>query len=578
MKKTFLLLTALFLGGIVMAGPVGPEKARKAAEGFLQTKKLQDVSSLAGLSNVYVFQCESGRGFVMVAGDDRVNPILGFSFDQPFVETTISPEMHYWMTRFSGQISSSESVESPISVQEKWNQLVNGQTLVSAKADSVAPLLETTWNQTPKYNMFCPGEGGDGTNNCPVGCLALAYAQIMKYYEFPKHGYGSNSYNWESVYDDWTYGTLYARFDSVNYKYDKMPNRIQNSTSILDVRATAWLCYQVGIAIDMHYTRNGSGGFMITEYTHECTSDPVYEDMATEFRIPRHFGYKYRDAALRREYSDSAWVAELLADIDAARPIHYAGWYYNEEGTAIESGHAFVLDGYVRRGGELYYHVNWGWGGSGNGWFLLDALDPGNMTFDDLQGAILGLEPDHSRLTMTDNLAVERHGRNFRCMVANIGTESFEGLFGVRLTNETDTLWLVAPTQKTLVAGDTIDFGMIHYPHSIPSGTYKATAMYGYSERSMLPIADFEFSNHCDVYIDLDVEKTDDEADFVVTAREGLIRISNLTSNQPVEVVDMMGRRVAFAMNPDEIQDFQIPVTGVYVVRQGRQARKIVVR
>lgn len=573
-----ILMACLALGGLTVAGPVGPEKARKAAESFMQTTKLVDVTSQARVSDVYVFQREDGNGFVMVAGDDRANPILGYSYDQPFVENDVSPEALYWMKRFSGQMHSTGQTQGDAKVQRQWNQLMEGRTLESTKSDSVGPLLTSTWNQTPKYNMFCPGEGGDGTDRCPVGCLALAYAQIMRYYQFPKHGYGTNSYNWENDYDDWTYGTLYGRFDSVNYKYDKMPDRISNSTSILDVRATAWLCYQVGIAIDMHYTKGGSGGYMITEFTRECSDRYVDPGVATEFRIPRHFGYKYRDAAVRRDYTDSAWVAELLADIDAARPIHYAGWYYNDEGTAIESGHAFILDGYVWRDGQLYFHVNWGWGGGANGWFLLDAMDPGDMTFDEVQGAILGLEPDRSRLTMTADFSVERHGRHFSCKVANIGTEDYEGLFGIQLTNETDTLWLMSPTAKQLAAGDTVDFAAGLDPHAIPTGTYKATAKYGYNDRNMLGIADFEYSNHCDVYVDLGVEDMVRELPFTVTVVDGVLNVSEIHDCAPVEVVDMMGRRVACQSAHGASVQIAVPVSGVYVIRVGQASRKVVVR
>jgi hypothetical protein len=61
--------------------------------------------------------------------------------------------------------------------------------------------------------------------------------------------------------------------------------------------------------------------------------------------------------------------------------------YYNGFGSG---GHAFNVDGYQ---GTDYFHFNWGWSGSYNGYFYLNNLNPGGNNFTYGQGAIVNFYP-----------------------------------------------------------------------------------------------------------------------------------------------------------------------------------------
>ncbi len=73
-------------------------------------------------------------------------------------------------------------------------------------------------------------------------------------------------------------------------------------------------------------------------------------------------------------------------EIDEGRPIQYRG-------SGPAGGHSFVLDGY-QGADNNYFHFNWGWGGYADGYFYVSNLNPGSYTWNDYQGAIIGIEPN----------------------------------------------------------------------------------------------------------------------------------------------------------------------------------------
>jgi hypothetical protein len=131
--------------------------------------------------------------------------------------------------------------------------------------------------------------------------------------------------------------------------------------------AVATLLYHVGVSIDMNYGPSSSG----------CSPSKIATGFGTYFK------YKPVTFVYRSSYSPSVWQGKLTTDLNAARPIVYTG-----TGTG---GHAFVCDGYT---GTDYFHFNWGWNGSSDGYFYLDDLTPDSHNYNVNQGAILGIEPE----------------------------------------------------------------------------------------------------------------------------------------------------------------------------------------
>jgi hypothetical protein len=161
-----------------------------------------------------------------------------------------------------------------------------------------------------------------------------------------------------------------------------MPNQLGSSDP--DV---ATLLYHCGVSVNMQYSATSSGSL---------TS-------AGKDALINFFGYSANALYLiKSSYSDATWEGMLRADLDAGRPLIYAG-------TGIYGGHAWVCDGYS---GTNYFHFNWGWGGYANGYFYLTNINPGGYDFTSSQVAILGIEPGEIVLDPPTNLQAVVDGAN----------------------------------------------------------------------------------------------------------------------------------------------------------------------
>ncbi len=317
----------------------------------------------------YVFNAEP-QGFVIVAGDDAVTPILGYSGESSFDPDHIPANVKKWLEGYKDQIRCiiDNQIVATKEIQTEWNRYTSGSTVpVLRSTTGVNPLVQTKWNQAPYYNALCPG-------NSVSGCVAAAMAQIMKFWNFPEMGTGFHSYNHS------TYGTISANFASTTYEWTSMPNQVSGPNN-----AVATLMFHCGVGVDMDYSPNSSGAYVIS------AQSPV--ENCAEFALKTYFGYKTSLQGVQRaNYNETSWVNLLKGELDAGRPILYAGF-------GSGGGHAFVCDGYDNSG---YFHFNWGWGGAYDGYFHINSLNPdgtgiggGNGGFNSGHQAVIGIEaPD----------------------------------------------------------------------------------------------------------------------------------------------------------------------------------------
>lgn len=407
-------MLSLAFAGISFAAwakPVNLTNAKKVAINFLQEKTGRTINSVqlfeqlsADKQNThpdyYVFTASAPKSFVIVAGDDAVKPVLGYSTQNDFSgNSSVSPEVKYWLNWYSEQINyiREKSLTANAEVRDEWNSLLNAETnnsgSIAERVTGVQPLLNTTWNQLPWYNELCPTTSSTQSNptgNAPTGCVATAMAQIMKYWENPTTGTGSHSYSTSTVG-----GTLSANFGTTTYDWNDMPNYLNSNSTSTQKNAIATLMYQCGVAVNMNYTADESGAYVINY---------GYSNMnSSQDAMPAYFGYSSNIQGLQRSTytSDSNWVKMLKFEIDNGRPVLYFG-----QGSM--GGHAFVFDGYNDNG---YFHVNWGWGGISNGYFVIDDLSPsalgvgaGAGNFDQGQGALVMIEPSGSTLPVNPYL------------------------------------------------------------------------------------------------------------------------------------------------------------------------------
>lgn len=382
MKKFILLLATLFLGLAAAAKPVDKEAAVRVATNFWNMHRdagVEAVTTMMPLTcpfdGFYIF-VDGQKGFVVVAADDCVQPILGYSFTSPASEN-LNPEVRYWLSTYQRQIEvlRNSNYEATAEVRMQWQQYSSPDLVGTTPTPltTVNPLLTTTWDQYPYYNDLCPFDEAANTRTV-TGCVATATAQVMKYWNHPSRGNSSHTY----VEDD--FGVLNAFFGPTTYDWSHMPNALTSVSSTVQRNAVATLMYHVGVAINMDYGIAAEGG-----------SGAYLSDVG--IALPAFFGYRSDNGFyLRDNYTDAQWTNYINTELNAQRPVIYGG-------SDTSGGHCFVCDGYNN---SEQYHFNWGWGGYYDGYYLLSNLAPGSggtgtnvtNTFNLGQHILVGIQPD----------------------------------------------------------------------------------------------------------------------------------------------------------------------------------------
>lgn len=374
-RYTLGVISLLFAIAFSSAKQLSENEARAIAATFLKksssiqpsaaTLKLVHIGT--GLNNsqdglLYVFNKGLNNGYIIVAGDDRVgNGVLGYADNGKFDYDLIPENMKYWLGEYERQIEY---------IQQYGIEARSVET--SELTTSVAPLLgEIKWGQDAPYNLLCPTLLNG--KHAAAGCVATAVAQIMYYWRWPEIGQGSHSYDWD--YNN-TVTTLSANFGNSKYEWDLMMPSYDNNSSNESQLAVAKLLSDVGISVNMDYdTSSGAHSTMVPKA------------METYFNYDKSICWLSRDM-----YYSAEWEQILRDELNAGRVVYYAG------GTYEKSRHAFLCDGYNEDG---YFHFNWGWTGSYNGYFLTTAMDPLNQSvvgsdsgYDFTQEMIIGIQPE----------------------------------------------------------------------------------------------------------------------------------------------------------------------------------------
>lgn len=454
-------------------------------------------SSIDAQNTYYVFNADGGKGFVVVAGHDRARRILAYSLEDNFGVNEQPIQLRAWLAQYDKEILFLFSSETG----EKWNtatETYNDRTTAPASDKVVEPLLgNICWNQDAPFNKFCPLDGRYNMTT-PVGCVATAAAQIMKYYEYPQIGSGSKSYVSPTIVLP-----LSANFGETTYDWENMLDDYNGAYTEPQADAAALLSYHVGIGCSMDYDVNGSGA--------------VPYDMLKAFR--QYFLYdKNIDYVDRTHYPESDWIEVLKSELDNRRPILYFG-----EGPG--GGHAFVCDGYDAK--DLF-HFNWGWGGISNGYYQISALEPEDLgtggglgAYNHTQSVIIGIQPPNdnsthlARLQLAGGINVlkpsmgRQETNNITISFYNFGMRNFTGEVVLALYKD-DTLLQVLATKKlndiTEMTGGTpgYTFKNVSIPAEVENGIYQlyvAQKEEGVNDYTIMrtPIG---YPNYCIVNVD----------------------------------------------------------------------------
>lgn len=353
----------------------------------------------------YVFNNDAG-GFVIIAGDDAVTPVLGYTSTGSFDAENLPDGLKDLLKSYERQIAA------------LGDNYVANQTATRAAFTGEKLLKTAEWNQMAPFNKYTP-------SNYVTGCVATAGAIVMKHHGYPAKGTGSHSYTWNGK-------TLSANFEH-DYDWASMPVKY-DGTNDAAFDGVARLMSDLGVAVEMNYAKDGSGSYI--------------GDLVTA--LQKYYGYsKLSHLMAIEDVGAEAWNGRLREEIDANRPVLYAA------SDPTRGGHAFVIDGYK----DENFSVNWGWGGYCDGFYQIGALNPesaGKPTGDKYnvdQSAVFGMQPSDGtekvsgmgfltnvgELQMLNmNITDVKKGQNgviFSAPIGNTGDQPYTGEAAVALMN-----------------------------------------------------------------------------------------------------------------------------------------------
>lgn len=365
----------LATASVSYAGNVSQSRSAKAAADFFASTSLRRPQLLQALSEdggdkaekvAYRAYNRDGGGFVVIAGNDVVEPVLAYSYEGSFPSEAEMPEnMKWWFSMVARQIEAiPDGAEATEQIQARWADPAN-----MTKAGGSALLYDTAlWGQDDPFNNKCPMSGGE---RCLTGCVATAGAIIARYFQWPDRGEGT-----VPAREDGNPGAYFEEHSlGHTYDWDSMPTDLSGGYTDAQADAISTLLYDIGTMSKMQYGTSVSNAYQLNLLT----------AMKTYMKYDKGAYLANRD-----DYTDAQWTALLKQTLEECGPCVYSG-----QDVAGLGGHAFVVDGYDESG---RFHFNWGWKGDRNCYCYVSYLKPEGSRYDftDTQNLIVNLVPDRT--------------------------------------------------------------------------------------------------------------------------------------------------------------------------------------
>lgn len=380
LSATFLLFIFFVTINNVRSQVVEENVAEKVAISFLESGSTGfEIEGRETIENnetilAFVFTLMP-RGFVIVSADRSLRPVYAYSFSGKYdaddkAWKRILPLLMY-------DISQRKRIDQPSKDKNniEWQDLLSGIGLESTREQwppaGTTPTggwLLTNWSQGSPYKDMCPVDLNTGTHSV-AGCPAVAMAQILNYHKRINntrfddsddyyHSYGSNNKYW--IDDDFA-AHDFPPFPMLNEYLDSLEANYTGNKPINNDQKAA-LNFACGIAARQVYSASLSGTYGIEQ----------------AYDAYMRFSF---DSARLVYPSDSTLNRQLADNIKKAIPAHL-GLLSEQSG-----GHNLVVDGYNT---DEYFHFNFGWGGSNNGWY---TMPPANIAYNltIIEGVILDI-------------------------------------------------------------------------------------------------------------------------------------------------------------------------------------------
>jgi hypothetical protein len=407
MKKCFLLSILAFItaGSHLFAAAVTVTDARQVASNFYKLN-MQGSAPSANLVYTkmsdnseplfYVFDMSPATGFVIVAANDVVRPILGYSTESNFRTDFQHIGLNHWMykTATNIQLALRANVQASARIAGQWSAYRQRVNPVPQRASAVAPLVTTSWDQENEgnpppylYNLLCPWNSTDH-QRAVTGCVATAQAQVMKFWNYPAYGLDSFSYD-DATALGYTgnYGVLSSNFANHVYQWQLMPTMLTGTQSASEDSSIDVLMYDCGVSVGMDYgddNQDGSGANAL------LAEELPYDSFCTQYALVKYFSYN-KDTIkgyFEDHFTAAEWIALIEHDLNIGRPVMYEG------NDTTQGGHCWVCDGYDA---DTMLHMNWGWSGFEDGYFAINNLTTaGNFNPVLEDDALVGIIPKYT--------------------------------------------------------------------------------------------------------------------------------------------------------------------------------------
>ena len=425
-QRLLALVSLLVMAMAVWANPISKESARQKAQAFLTEQlaakglrsgarpvtltQVEEASTTLYGDKLYLFNAADGNGFVIMSGDDRLEPVLGYATSGSIDMDNLPVNLRSWLQHYADEIE----------YMEREGISATRVTATDCGA-AIESQLTSRWNQNPVYNKQCPQVriyadeactellpyGEDGSTNAllPVtGCVATALAQVLyqwKSVPATLTDIPARDFVWQDQVTVESYGTvgtpMWIKFSDVAipagttidwanmlddyFEYNAEGKAIGVLGTEAQQDAVANLMHICGAAVDMQYgVYFGTGSQAFT-----------YKALLAAYNV---FGFKNVSYCVQENYGYQDWLQRLYDEVKVAKAVMFAG-------QSKGGGHAFVIDGYDK---EDFFHVNWGWGGVCDGMYRMNSMQPieqgaGGAVGDDngfrmMQSFLTGLYPD----------------------------------------------------------------------------------------------------------------------------------------------------------------------------------------
>ena len=391
MKRIFLLIALGLLTIGTWAQQLTEQEAKDRALQYLHEKAPAKARGLAssklksakvGAKSIYAFNREDG-GYVIASGDERTLPVLGYSDSGTIDWERLPKNMQAWLKQYD------EAIATLGKSQDFADGISKRGLKTRAPKAAIEPLVKTTWYQDAPYNYKVPLYDGAETDllgqPCPTGCVATAMAQIMNYYQWPKAACEPiPAYAYSTAHEDKEKIVHFDALPSTTFDWDNMiaqyegPNgTILGTEAQQDAVATLMRYCGQSVYMDYHPQVSGSDHQQVVE------------------ALIKYFSYKNTARWVKRiQYSIDGWEDLVYSELASGRPVQYGG-------DTDDGGHSLICDGYD---GSGLFHINWGWGGGGDGFYALAVLNPydnsstgsssSGIGYCLHQDMIIGIDPD----------------------------------------------------------------------------------------------------------------------------------------------------------------------------------------